>query len=153
MRAFWTDVASSGSQLAPRARRELYEIAVANEAGQEALRAVERLERAGEASGEDALRTARLLDAHASSDAALPLYARALTASSDGSAAERTVLSLGDERLFELARYLEGVGPDRDLSAAARLYRLIVEERPLSAHWDASRSRLEHLRRHYFEVR
>ena len=62
VRAFWRDVASSGSQLTPRARRELYELALASEAAEDALRAVERLEAAGEASVADVLRAASLLE-------------------------------------------------------------------------------------------
>ncbi|MFW5814934.1 MAG: hypothetical protein ACOCWX_05750 [Spirochaetota bacterium] len=153
VRAFWSDVASSGSRLAPRARRELYELALASEAAEEALRAVEQLEAAGEASAADVLRAASLLESDEQREDALPLYARALAGAREGSAAERRVMTLGDDRLFELARFLEAPGPERDLRAAARLYRVIVDERPLSAQWEASRSRLEHLRRHYFEVR
>ena len=153
VRAFWRDVASSGSQLAPRARRELYELALASGAAGDALRAVERLEAAGEASVADVLRAASLFESDEQREDSLALYARALAGAREGSAAEQTVMTLGDDRLFELARFLEAVGPERDLRAAARLYRVIVDERPLSAHWEASRSRLEHLRRHYFEVR
>lgn len=58
-----------------------------------------------------------------------------------------------DETVFGLAQALEAPGADRDLRRAATLYRWIVDDRPLSRHWDASRARLEYLDRHYFEVR
>jgi len=90
-----------------------------------------------------------LLAADSESDA-LPLLGRALTR---GGGELDSVGWLGDDRLFALARFLEQAGPDRDLRSAASLYRLILDDHPLSAHWDDSRSRLEYLRRHYFEVR
>ncbi len=61
--------------------------------------------------------------------------------------------AMPDETLFELARRLERPGPGRDLQRALSLYRAIVDDRPLSRYWDDSRSRIEYLQRHYFDVR
>lgn len=150
IRSFWRAIASSGSAAAPEARRALLEIAArAGDAGEIAA-AVSALEAAGEASADDMTRAADALFGADREAEALPLLARAVTRDE---AAFEGAGRLDDDRIFALARLLEQPGPDRDLRRAASLYRLILEDRPLSGHWDESRSRLEYLRRHYFEVR
>ena len=62
-------------------------------------------------------------------------------------------LGMPDDTLYALARRLESPGPRRDLRRALSLYRMIIDDRPLSPHWDDSRSRVEYLERHYFDVR
>jgi hypothetical protein len=48
---------------------------------------------------------------------------------------------------------LEAPGPTRDLPAARGHYRIVLEEFPLSEHWEAARRRVEYLNRHYFHIR
>jgi hypothetical protein len=60
---------------------------------------------------------------------------------------------LDDRTLFTIATQLEQIGPGRDLREALRLYRLITERFPLSRYWEQSRSRAEHIERHYIDIR
>lgn len=59
----------------------------------------------------------------------------------------------GDTLLFRLAGLLERDWDGRDLRRARDLYRRVVDEYPLSGHWDAARERIEYLNRHFFYIR
>ncbi|MFW5684904.1 MAG: hypothetical protein ACOC1I_08630, partial [Spirochaetota bacterium] len=151
-RAFWRALASSGSSRAPQARRALVELSLEHGGAGELAEALVLLDEAGEA-GPDELARGALVLADAGSQEAVPILARAVRGDRAGGEATRLVFASGDETLYELARFLERPGDQRDLRRSAAIYEHIVDDRPLSARWDDSRERLEFLQRHYFDVR
>ena len=66
---------------------------------------------------------------------------------------QQASLNPGPESLFHLAQALMKVGPQRDLDQAARLFRRIIDEWPLSSWSDNAADQLDWLDRHYFRIR
>ncbi|TVQ57479.1 MAG: hypothetical protein EA377_00895 [Phycisphaerales bacterium] len=65
----------------------------------------------------------------------------------------RTDPATDDELLFRLAHHFETDPVERNLRRSLGYYRRITGEFPLSRHWGTSRTRIEHIERHFFHVR
>jgi hypothetical protein len=144
-RAFWAQVASSGSAEAPAARRELFRLSL-DGTPEEVLEAFSLLSTSDEASESDYRDTIDALLAAARYDAGADLvdqYLSGIPGSAPGA----------DELLYRIAGFLEQPGPYRDLQRSLRYYRRLMDEFPVSRYWEPSRTREEFLNRHYFEVR
>ena len=112
----------------------------------------------------DAVSYAELMAEHqeAPPTATLIVLTDALISAGDGSTAAtaiertlslRTDATTDDELLFRLARHYETDPVERNLRRSLAYYRRIAGEFPLSRHWEISRTRIEHIERHFFHVR
>ncbi|MFP4376659.1 MAG: hypothetical protein ACLFP4_06405 [Spirochaetales bacterium] len=147
---FLTRVAGSESAHAAPARAALLDVSIAREDPEGALSASNGLILAGEAEPAQLLDAANIVAQSGNREAAMGL---AISALGDDVSPQLIAQHLDDEALFLHAKSLEELGPDRDLRRALEFYEAIVKDFPLSSRWEESRSRVAHLRRHYFDVR
>jgi tetratricopeptide (TPR) repeat protein len=135
---------ASGGAAARDGRARLYDLSITAEDGEALADAVDLLRDAGEL---DAGRMRRAAFAAASMDEpgpAIDLF---------GDFLEMPGADGRDEIYYTLAGLLEQPGPYRDLTRAVELYGRIISEYPLSRRWESSSARIEHIRRHYIDVR
>jgi hypothetical protein len=148
---YFRRIAASGGVDAQLARASMFELGLAQIGGsgmtdpELLVAAVDALRDAGE------LDRGSLLEAAETAERA-ELYGNAAAFYTELSEWGPSVDGM-DRIYFRLAEILTRPGPARDLVRARSLYEAVIDRYPLSKHWDDSASRVEHLDRHYFEVR